>query len=217
MSASVVIRPYEPRDRDALRRIACDTAERGQPVERFFRDREVFADLVTRYYTDDEPQTAWAAECEGRVIGYLTGCLDTPRYRRVMIRRVIPRVILKAIAHGALVSGEMWRLLGAGVVTWLGGGCRRQTFLRCYPAHLHVNVQEGFRGQRVGRRLVERFYEQARAAGCEGVHAVVREDNQPACRFFEWMGFAILSRRTVTMLGGRGFRQRQAAIYGKRL
>ena len=76
---SLLIRVYRPDDRDAVRTVACDTADRGEPVEGFFRDREVFADLLTRYYTDWEPQSLWVAEAEGRVIGYLTGCLDTRR------------------------------------------------------------------------------------------------------------------------------------------
>src|SRR3989442_159990 len=46
------VRLYEPRDRAAVREICCDTADSGEPVETFFPDREGFADVLTRYYTD---------------------------------------------------------------------------------------------------------------------------------------------------------------------
>ena len=39
----LVIRAYRQADRHAVRAIACETAVRGEAVERFFHDREVFA------------------------------------------------------------------------------------------------------------------------------------------------------------------------------
>ncbi|MBU2581187.1 MAG: GNAT family N-acetyltransferase [Alphaproteobacteria bacterium] len=41
-----------------------------------------------------------------------------------------------------------------------------------YPAHLHVNVVEGFRSGGVGSRLIERFVSDLRAANIRGVHLV---------------------------------------------
>src|SRR2546428_778380 len=42
METAVQIRPYAPRDRDALRQICSDNAEAGQRIERIFPDREAF-------------------------------------------------------------------------------------------------------------------------------------------------------------------------------
>ena len=72
MNAVVNIRLYESRDRAAVRRICCETADNGGPVEGFFRDRELVADLVTRYYTDFEPESCWVAE----VAGAMSACSD---------------------------------------------------------------------------------------------------------------------------------------------
>ena len=192
MSPEVVIRAYTPVDRDAVRTIACETADRGEPVERFFPNREVFADALLTYYMEDESGALWVAEFEGRVVGYLTGCLDSGRYGRVMAWRVIPKAIGKGLIRGLLGSAQMWRWVAAGLSTWCGGGLRRHVSFHDYPAHLHVNVQQRFRGQQIGRRLVERFLEQARSAGVRGVHAAVRGDNEASCRFFARMGFAEL-------------------------
>src|SRR6185295_10181363 len=118
------IRSFRAADRPAVRALACDTAERGEPVERFYPDRDVFADLLTRYYTDWEPASLWVAEQDGEVVGYLTGCLDTRRYRRVMAWRVVPAAILRGVFRGLLFRPETWRLAFAGIATERARGWR---------------------------------------------------------------------------------------------
>ena len=214
LPATIFIRTYRPDDRDVVRMIACDTADRGEPVESFFRDRETFADLLTRYYTDWEPQSLWVAEVEGRVIGYLTGCLNTHRYWTVMQRRIIPRAVWGAVCRGALRSYQTWRVLRAGVQTLAVGRMRREASSVAHPAHLHLNVAKAFRSQRVGRQLLERFLAQARAAGSPGVHAAVREDNDAGKRFFERMGFTVLGRYPVVRPDAAGGHSGETIVYG---
>lgn len=217
MSEDVIVRAYLPPDRPALRGLACDTANRGRPVETFFPDREVFADLITRYYTEYEPKATWIAEAGGRLVGYLTGCLDTHRYWRIMARRVIPQTVGKAILRGTFASRRTWRLIGAGIETSLRGGWRREVLPSRYAAHLHVNVRQEFRGRSVGRRLVERFCEHARAAGGTGVHLGVREENTAACRFFERLGFTLLHRYPLACWDEAGHSLGATRVYGKPL
>ena len=211
------VRAYAPRDRAAVRAIACETAVRGKPVESVWPDREVAADLLTRYYTDYEPGSLWVAEHAGQVIGYLTGCLGTQRYQRVMARRVVPHAVLGAITRGVLWSPQLWRLVRAGITTWHHGGFRQRAPLDLYPAHLHVNIQEGFRGQQVGRRLLERFLSQAAAAGVGGIHLAVREENVPARTLFEQMGFVLLSHRSFALPDGERLKISVTLTYGKRV
>lgn len=213
----VRIRRYAPFDRAAIRAICCDTANRGEPLDPLLSDRELAADLLTRYYTDDDPTATWVAGVGGRVIGYLTGCLDTQRYEQLMSRRVVPQAVMEAIGRGALASSQAWRFVGAGLQTWVRGGFGPHAPLKRFPAHLHVNIRQGFRGQEVGRRLVERFVLQARTAGVDGVHARVRGDNPAACRFFEALGFRALRRHPVVWPDGAGYLAHEAVLYGRPL
>lgn len=194
MDTTAEIRPYEPRDRAAVRQICSDTADAGQPIERFFPDREVFADLLTNYYTEFEPQSVFVAESGREVVGYVTGSVDTKRFLRTMMWRIAPVVLVKALARGTLWHPQAVRLFRANVGMWLKTGYRSGPTLDQYPAHLHVNVREGFRGQRLGQRLVEAFCERARAAGARGVHAGVSAENFRGCHFFEELGFVKLHR-----------------------
>ena len=73
-----------------------------------------------------------------------------------------------------------------------------------FPAHLHINVDEGARGHGVGARLVERFAAHAAACGSAGLH-VVTGAGMRNVGFYERLGFREVARAprnggTVVML-----------------
>jgi GNAT superfamily N-acetyltransferase len=217
METGVQIRPYAPQDRDALRQICSDTADLGQPIERIFPDREVFADLLTNYYTQVEPESAFVADNNGEVVGYLTGCVSTKRFLRVMTWRIVPLILVKALVRGALWHPQTVRLFRINIGLWLKGGHRTGPAVDAYPAHLHVNMKDGFRGQHIGKRLVEAFCNHARADGAPGVHAGVNVENERACRFFQGMGFIELHREPRMRKPDGSGDVLYTIIYGKKL
>jgi ribosomal protein S18 acetylase RimI-like enzyme len=186
----------------------------GQPVERFFHDRETIADVLTCYYTDYEPQSLWIAECEGNVVGYLTGCLETRKQERVSRKKIVPRAVVGAIARGALWHGETWRLLVAFAGTVILGGFPHPIDLDAYPAHFHINISEGYRGRRLGPQLVESFTQQVDRAGVRGIHVITRGDNAGGRKFFERMGFRLLCERPLILPAGAWFRRTTTSVYG---
>lgn len=73
-----------------------------------------------------------------------------------------------------------------------------------FPAHLHVNVDDGARGRGLGARLVERFMAHARARGIAGVH-IVTGAGMRNVRFYDRLDFREVARAprnggTVVML-----------------
>ena len=56
-----------------------------------------------------------------------------------------------------------------------------------YPAHIHVNVHEDFRGRGIGAALAAAFRDECARRGLPGLHAVTLADS-PAARFFERCG-----------------------------
>ena len=211
------IRPYEPRDRTGLRQICADTADSGLAIERFFPDREVFADLLTNYYTEFEPQSTFVADNGGEVVGYLTGCLNSKRFLRVMTWRIAPAILVKALSRGTFWHPQSVRLFRANLGLWLKNVFRRGWKLHDYPAHLHINLREGARGQRIGSQLVSAFFEHARRAGVRGVHAGVSAENLRACRFFEGLGFTELHREQRMRKPDGSGKILSTVIYAKRL
>jgi GNAT superfamily N-acetyltransferase len=217
MDTTTQIRPYEPGDRAAVRQICSDTADAGRPIERFFPDREVFADVLTNYYTGFEPQSVFVAETNGEVVGYVTGSVDTKQFLRAMMWRIGPGVLLKALFRGTLWHPQAVRLFRANIGMWMKNGYRTGRTLDNYPAHLHVNVRDGFRGQQLGKQLVEMFCERARAVGARGVHAGVSAENLRGRQFFEELGFIELHREPRFRKPDGAGEILYTILYGKRL
>lgn len=210
------MRLYEPRDREAVRQICCDTADCGEPVERFFPDREVFADLLTRYYTDFEPQSTIVAVSEGRVVGYVMGCNSTRRFHQIMAWRIVPAALLNAIRRDTLRHPQVRALLWVNRKFWHRNGPSTSISLDAYPAHVHINLRSSHRGLHIGHHMLEQWLYQAREMGIHGVHAGVNADNPGGCRFFEAMGFHPLGRLPSMHLPGRD-RVLERVIYGLQL
>lgn len=213
----LIVRTYEKKDREGVRRICCDTAYKGGPVENFFFDREVFSDAVTRYYTDFEPGSLWIAEKDDEVAGYLTGCLDTRRYLGLMKSRIMPAVLLRSLLRGVFLRRQTYRLLASLFKSARRGGFRRDTPLDEYPAHLHIDIDRRFRRLGMGEMLMLKFLEQARSRGVKGVHLTTVEDNYGARSFFEKSGFTILRSYPIVMLSGTVFENNHSVVYGKKL
>src|SRR5437899_12170184 len=70
---SLTIRSYRNSDRDAVRRLCCQTGFLGDPIDPVYEDRELFADFLTTYYTDHEPESCFLLEVGGEIRGYLLG------------------------------------------------------------------------------------------------------------------------------------------------
>src|SRR5246500_4609610 len=67
------IRSYRASDRAAVRRLCCQTGFLGTPIDPVYEDRQLFADFLTTYYTDWEPESSFVVEIDGEIRGYLLG------------------------------------------------------------------------------------------------------------------------------------------------
>src|SRR5207244_2139626 len=68
-----LIRGYRSSDREAVRKLCCDTGFLGEPIDPVYEDRELFADFLTTYYTDHEAESCFLLEVDGEIRGYLLG------------------------------------------------------------------------------------------------------------------------------------------------
>jgi ribosomal protein S18 acetylase RimI-like enzyme len=212
MSDRLALRPYAAADRGALRRLCCEAAYGEVPLARAVPDAELFADLMTGYYTDWEPGSILVIS-HGGLAGYLCGARDTRRQRRVQALRVAPAALLRFAARGGLLARATWRVAGANLGRLLPGGGEGRLELDRFPAHLHLALAPTARGRGLGRRLAEAFVERLAAAGVPGVHAVVREENAGARRFFERLGFRPLARGPALRLPGAA--DGRKVVYGR--
>jgi ribosomal protein S18 acetylase RimI-like enzyme len=183
------IRLYQPADRDAVHRIAADTAFFGQPVEAFLPDRQFFSDAFTAYYTDEEPEHLWVADVEGHVAGYFAGSLAGSRLeagRHALLR--VARGLAGGRYHGLSEAVRYGlRLVGASL-----RGEYPSPSLQEYPAHLHINLDGAYRGRGLGRQLMDAGLAGLATAGSPGVHLNTTSYNAAAVAMYEKMGFILL-------------------------
>lgn len=211
------IRRYIPADRESVRRISCDTADLGRPIESIFRDRRVLADLLTSYYTDYTGRSCWVAEADGRVIGYLTGCLNTRHFFWVMAVRITPLILLESLLRGSFFSRQGRHLLSLAVKSLMMGGFFRRIPLNEYPAHLHIDILPEFRRKQIGSQLIEKFFDQCRVSGIPGVHLSTRDDNKAGRDFFKSIGFKEMGSYPMAFPSGGASRRGYAVIYAKKI
>lgn len=190
----MIVRPYLPGDRMAVFRIGGDTAFFGAPIEAYMEDRNAFLDAFYAYYTDLEPEHTWVACADGKVVGFLAGCVDSNSYNRNLLRVIVPRV-----AGNFLCGHYHFGKKSLNYFSGLLGGLLRREFthvdLETYPAHLHINIDSGWRGYKLGKRLMEAYLRQLRKLGIFGVYLDTTSLNKIACRLYEKMGFRLLDAR----------------------
>ena len=213
----IQIRPFSNTDREVLRQICCNVADRGNPIENFFPDREFAADLLIKYYTDYEPENSFVAESNGQVVGYINASLDNRRYGLVLIFIIIPFAFLKGIIRGVFFRIELWRIVKASLANWRRLFVLRKTSFGSHQGHMHIGILKNFRHQKVGKLLVERIIQHASNSPIEEISASVNDQNSGACRFFERLGFVIKERHPMMMAEGQSFKQYEALTYVKKI
>ena len=191
---STIIREYTHNDREAVRKISLATAMMGRPSHLFFDGDEVFADALTMYYTDYEPESCFVAEVDGEVVGYILSAKDTRRMDKVFSSRISWSIFRKAVRQGVFLRGKNWKLFGR-VVGWaLKGGFLIPNFSAEFPATLHINVMEKYRAKGLGDQLMEKCLQYLGKADVQGVYLATMSDR--AGLFFQKYGFRLFYAST---------------------
>jgi GNAT superfamily N-acetyltransferase len=197
---TATIRPYRDSDMAAVSDICFQTALYGRPVEPLCSDRELIAEAVLGYYTRFEKASLFIAEVDDRVVGYLTGCLDTKRYERLFATAIVPRLLSRFIVYGHWRRPGVWRIIWASV----GVGVRRRgihrKIMKEYPSHCHIDILPEAQRMGLGSKLLEAFFDRMDSQGVDGIH--VSTPTGPGKKFFARMGFALLARHAAPPLGG---------------
>lgn len=178
----------------AIRDLCCRTGNDGAPIapERW----EFFAQVWIGPYQRIFPEWTYIGECGDRVVGYLTGCPDTRRFLLQKFFNCDMPLALRLTAKISTATADqrlyLRRALGLEITPEQSFPTDiRREIRRDYPAHLHMNVEESFRRQGVGRRLVERYISDLRTMGVSGVHLYC---GRGPLDFYRKLGFRELSQ-----------------------
>lgn len=163
LKQGVKIRPYARKDRESVRRICCDTGFMGEKIDSVYRDREIFADIITAPYTEYEPEWAFVAEFKGRIIGYVLASVS-PYFTLNRMRTGAPAIarIAMKLRRGDYADHPR----SERFARWLL--CRSWIEEPSHPkraCHLHFNVEKNFRGTGVAKTIWRTFEQALVSAG----------------------------------------------------
>src|ERR1700732_4802165 len=115
------IRSYQASDRVAVRKLCCETGFLGSPIDPVFQDRELFADFLTTYYTDHEPESSFVLEIDGEIRGYLLGSRKPLRNQLYALYQNV-WLFLKALTRYFRYNARSRRFIRWKLVHGWGGG-----------------------------------------------------------------------------------------------
>lgn len=188
------IRKFEPRDRDRVRALCCDTGFLGEPIDPVFEDREVFADFLVNYYLDEEPESAFVIGKNGVVLGYLLGSRLHAKRKGYYFRKA-PGLVLKVLSRFPRYRPESKRF----ILWMLFNGWRETPPAPRGLPHFHINLLPEARTVRGTRELIDLFLAHLRAHGEHGVYGqMVTMGSRRGERMFERYGFKLLNRSEIT-------------------
>ncbi len=149
------IRKYERGDEVGVRNLCCDVAFLGNPIDPIFGDRELFADLHTKYYLEREPESVFVAEHKGSMVGYVLGCRNVRRFHRYFIFKTIPSTIFRVAWRYFLRYNKTEKRYAKWLIF---RSLREAPRTPRNSAHLHINVEKGYRNKDTGKRLAEELF-----------------------------------------------------------
>jgi hypothetical protein len=194
MSSAAVIRPYHPSDRETVRRLCCETGYLGQAIDPVFQDRELFADYLTSFYTDWEPESTFVLEQDGEVKGYLMGS------RRPFLHQLHSFMTNLGLFAKGIFRYPRYNASSKAFVRWILLNAWREVPAapRRLP-HFHFNLLPEVQGLVRSRELLIQFLDHLRSHGETKVFGqVVTFEDRRGAKVFERFGFQVLEKKEIT-------------------
>lgn len=193
-SPGVVIRHYAACDRARVRELCCETGFLGRDIAPVFEDRELFADYLTRYYTDVEPESSFVLEQHGIIKGYLLGSHSPLRQQQFSFFNNI-RLFLRGMSRYPRYKKTTRDFIG-----WiLRNSWREVPAAPRRSAHFHFNILPEAQGLAHSTALMNAYLDYLRGVGVTSVYGqVVTFETRRGAKVFERYGFQVLERKEIT-------------------
>ncbi len=201
MRSDVSVRPYQPTDRETVRRLCCETGYLGKAIDPVFEDRKLFADYLTSFYTDWEPESCFVLEQNGEVMGYLMGS------RRPFLHQLHSFFLNLSLFARGIFRYPRYNAASKAFVRWILLNAWREVPAapRRVP-HFHFNMLPEAQSIAGTRQLLVHFFNHLRAHGETKVFGqVVTFEERRGARMFERYGFQVLEKKEITKY--RAFRE----------
>jgi L-amino acid N-acyltransferase YncA len=193
-SEPFIIRSYRGSDREAVRKLCCDTGFLGEPIDPVYEDRQLFADFLTTYYTEWEPESSFVIESDGEIRGYLLGCRKPLRNQLYSFWQNVS-LFLKALSRYFRYHERSRRFIRWALVH----GWREVPAAPRRVPHFHVNLLPDARKMSTTRALMSAYLSYLYRCGEKRVYGqIVTFESRRGEKMFERYGFKVLNRAEIT-------------------
>ncbi|MEO6846214.1 MAG: GNAT family acetyltransferase [Chthoniobacterales bacterium] len=190
----VKIRPYEPRDREVVRRLCCETGFLGKAIDVVFEDRELFADYLTTYYTDFEPESCFVMEVDGVIKGYLLGS------RKPLWHQTYSFFHNILLFFKGMKRYPRYSKISRDFVGWVLRNSWKEVPAsprRC--AHFHINILPEAQGVPTTFVMLQAYFKHLKKFGEKTVYAqMVTFESRRGAKVLERFGFNVINRSEIT-------------------
>jgi hypothetical protein len=192
--SAFTIRNYRPSDREGVRSLCCLTGFLGEPIDPVYEDRELFADFLTTYYTDHEPESSFVLEMDGEILGYLLGCRRPLRNQLYSFYQNV-WLFLRALGRYFRYNSRSRRF-----IRWtLVHGWREVPAAPRRTPHFHINLLASARKVSTTRALMSAYLSYLYRCGEKRVYGqIVTFESRRGEKMFERYGFKVLNRAEIT-------------------
>jgi hypothetical protein len=192
--SSTIIRGFRPSDREAVRELCCRTGFLGNAIDPVYEDRELFADFLTTWYTDHEPESSFVLEMNGKLCGYLLGS------RRPLLNQLYSFQQNIVLFLRALLRYPRYNAASRRFILWmLKNGWREVPAAPSRMPHFHINLLPEARKISTTRALMSAYLSYLYRCGEKQVYGqIVTFESRRGERMFERYGFKVMNRAEIT-------------------
>lgn len=183
----ISVRAYQDKDRKAVEKICIATAGEKAAAEPLWG--ETILNIYCRYYITKAKDFCFVAVDETDTpIGYILCAPDRNEYKREFLRDEAKAIRKYNLIYSVFVLGELILAL---------------PFEKKYPAHLHIDILDGYRHMGIGSELMENLCDKLRSVRVRGVMLSVAASNKNAISFYLKNGFESLLKTKLFFVMGK--------------
>jgi ribosomal protein S18 acetylase RimI-like enzyme len=183
---TVIIRPANANDRDAIHEICLKTGDNGADGTALYHYPELLSAVYVDPYLRHDLSCCFVAEDEEGVCGYTLSALNARKTLEWAEREYLPALREKFPVEGV---GTTRTPHDQELVMLLHEPFKVPEFAEQYPSELHIDLLPRAQGKGLGRLLIQRLWDELRKQGSAGVFLGVGWENRRAQAFYRHLGF----------------------------
>jgi ribosomal protein S18 acetylase RimI-like enzyme len=183
------VRKYQDTDKENLRKICIATAEQ----QKYDSGEKLLTLLYNDYYTENESDNCFVlANEKNEAVGYIICSDDYFKYRKTFMKKYMPQI------RKLSFSKYIIKLISLYLI--------EPKFSKKFPAHLHIDILDGYTGKGSGTTLINTLFSHLKANNIKGIMLGVGYHNKRAINFYHKLGLKdIKTYRNIVVMMGKTF------------